>query len=81
MSPPIIMADEPTGNLDTQSGNEIMRNLIRLNDEGTTVILITHDLQLARFAKRVIMIRDGKIISDGPSDPEMRLAALNEVAV
>jgi len=65
--PPIIMADEPTGNLDTHSGTEIMNKLIELNREGTTVLLITHDTRLAQFGKRVLTIQDGKIKSDALS--------------
>jgi len=64
--PPIIMADEPTGNLDTKAGADIMRKLISLNDAGATVILITHDLHLAKAAKRIVTIQDGKIIGDEP---------------
>ena len=62
--PPIIMADEPTGNLDSKSGAEIMQQLIELNKQGTSIILITHDNKLAEVAQRVITIQDGKIISD-----------------
>lgn len=62
--PPIIMADEPTGNLDSKSGIEIMDKLIEFNNEGTTIILITHDNKLATYAKRVITFQDGTIISD-----------------
>lgn len=62
--PPIILADEPTGNLDTHSGEEVMRILKELNNEGRTVILITHDNSIAEQAKRVIRIQDGKIVSD-----------------
>lgn len=63
-SPPIIMADEPTGNLDSKSGKEVLETLIRLNKEGTTVILITHDMSIARRANRVIQIMDGQIFKD-----------------
>ena len=62
--PPIILADEPTGNLDSHSGKEVMRILKELNDEGRTVILITHDNSIADQAKRVIRIQDGKIVDD-----------------
>ncbi len=62
--PPIIMADEPTGNLDTKSGAEIMQKLVTMNDQGSTVILITHDMHLAQCAKRIVTLQDGKIISD-----------------
>ena len=62
--PPIIMADEPTGNLDSASGLDIMQKLTALNEQGTSIILITHDNHLAQMAKRIVTIQDGKIISD-----------------
>lgn len=63
-APPIILADEPTGNLDSGSTKEIMDILRRLHEEGRTVILITHDNEIAASAKRNIRIRDGKIVED-----------------
>lgn len=62
--PPIILADEPTGNLDSHSGVEVMKILHELHEEGRTVILITHDNDIASEAQRVIRIQDGQIISD-----------------
>ena len=62
--PPVILADEPTGNLDSFSTKEIMKILHDLHDTGRTVILITHDDQIAANAKRVVRIMDGKIESD-----------------
>lgn len=62
--PPVILADEPTGNLDSASTKEIMKILHELHDSGRTVILITHDDQIAANAKRVVRIMDGKIESD-----------------
>ncbi|MFV0465029.1 MAG: ABC transporter ATP-binding protein [Lachnospiraceae bacterium] len=62
--PPVILADEPTGNLDSHSAKEIMQILKNLHEDGRTVILITHDDQIASTAKRVIHIMDGKIIED-----------------
>jgi putative ABC transport system ATP-binding protein len=62
--PPLILADEPTGNLDTVSGMEVINTLLDLNNEGRTVILITHDRDIASLAKRIISIKDGRIISD-----------------
>jgi putative ABC transport system ATP-binding protein len=62
--PAIILADEPTGNLDTTSTVEIMRLLVELNDAGRTVVLITHEPEVAEFAKRVIELRDGHIVRD-----------------
>lgn len=66
--PPIIMADEPTGNLDSASGLDIMRKLTALNEEGTSIILITHDNKLAQMAKRIVTIQDGRIVSDRASE-------------
>ena len=63
-APPIILADEPTGNLDSGSTKEIMAILRRLHEEGRTVILITHDNEIAASAKRIIRIKDGQIIED-----------------
>ena len=62
--PPIILADEPTGNLDSHSGAEVMRILHELHREGRTVILITHDNEIAANAHRVIRIQDGQVIDD-----------------
>ena len=62
--PEIIFADEPTGNLDSQSGETVLKLFEKFNAEGKTVILITHDEKVARFARRVIRVYDGKIIGD-----------------
>jgi len=62
--PPIILADEPTGNLDSRSGAEVMRTLAELHDEGKTVILITHDKSISAQCQRVICIADGKVVDD-----------------
>jgi putative ABC transport system ATP-binding protein len=62
--PAMILADEPTGNLDTASTVEIMRLLVELNDAGRTVVLITHEPEVAAFAKRVVRLRDGRIVED-----------------
>lgn len=62
--PPIILADEPTGNLDSTSGAEIMRILKELNQEGKTVVLITHDSGVAAQARRVVKIHDGRLAQD-----------------
>ncbi len=64
IAPPMILADEPTGNLDSASSKEIMQILRGLHEEGRTVILITHDNKIAESAKRVIRIMDGKVVSD-----------------
>nr|MCU0253306.1 ATP-binding cassette domain-containing protein [Acidobacteriota bacterium] len=64
--PPVILADEPTGNLDTRTSQEVMEIFERLNDEGKTVIIITHEHDIAAYAKRVVAFRDGKIVQDAP---------------
>ena len=65
VEPEIILADEPTGNLDTATGDTILALLHDLNREGTTMVVITHDMTLAKRASRVVEVRDGRIISDG----------------
>lgn len=62
--PPLILADEPTGNLDSHSGKDVMKIIHHLHSEGRTIILITHDNGIAAEAQRVIRIQDGKIIDD-----------------
>ena len=62
--PPIIMADEPTGALDSKTGQEVLRFLQQLNKEGSTIILITHDNSIAATAKRIVRLSDGRIIED-----------------
>jgi putative ABC transport system ATP-binding protein len=64
LNPSIILADEPTGNLDTKTSNEIMEMFQKLNKEGITVILVTHEDSIAAYAKRIITIKDGKIHQD-----------------
>ena len=67
--PSIILADEPTGNLDTKSGREIMEVFAMLHQKGNTVIVVTHDDDIASFARRVVRIRDGKVESDTGLQP------------
>jgi putative ABC transport system ATP-binding protein len=59
--PPLILADEPTGNLDSRSADDIMALFQELNREGITIVMVTHEPDIARFAKRVITMRDGEI--------------------
>lgn len=61
-NPSLILADEPTGNLDTKSGREIMAIFKELHKEGNAIVLVTHDSQVAKYAQRIIRIQDGKII-------------------
>jgi len=63
-SPSILLADEPTGNLDSQTGEEIMGVFARLHEQGNTIILVTHENEIAQHAHRIIFIKDGKIFSD-----------------
>ena len=67
-NPKIILADEPTGALDSKTGIEIMKLFRSLNEDGVTLIMVTHDKELARQANRVIQIKDGQILRDTPSE-------------
>ncbi|MDD5439818.1 MAG: ABC transporter permease [Candidatus Omnitrophica bacterium] len=67
--PLIIFADEPTGNLDTKSQNEIMAIIAELNNKGKTIVMVTHEEEVAEYAKRIIRMRDGKIIADEIKKP------------
>lgn len=62
--PAILLADEPTGNLDTKASHEIMEFFTRLNEEGATVIVVTHEEDIAQYTKRIVRFQDGQIISD-----------------
>ena len=77
-APPVILADEPTGNLDSASTDEIMEILRGLHREGRTVILITHDNEIAAKARRVIKIRDGRIASDN-KEMEQKIEAAQDM--
>jgi len=74
--PSILLADEPTGNLDSRTSVEIMEILQRLNDKGLTIVLVTHEHDIAQFAKRVLVFRDGKIRKD---DAVLNRPAASEV--
>lgn len=73
--PAVILADEPTGALDSQTGREVLDYLQQLNTEGRTVVLITHDNSIARQAQRIVRLEDGKIVYDGPADGEGAVVA------
>ena len=74
--PSLILADEPTGALDSKSGIEIMQMLHELHEEGNTIVLITHDLNIARQAERIVTIKDGKIVSDEDNSVDRKEAEL-----
>ena len=78
-NPDILLADEPTGNLDTRSSEEILGIIQRLNQEGITVIVVTHDPEIAAFTKRTITLRDGQVVDDRPVAVEdQRLSNVGE---
>ena len=62
--PDLILADEPTGNLDTANGEDVMRMLTQLNDEGTTIVMVTHSPKDAEYSHRIVKLLDGKIVSE-----------------
>jgi len=68
-NPEIILADEPTGNLDTRNGIVVMNYLKKLHDQGKTIILVTHDERLAKYAERIVRLADGKIIGEEKNKP------------
>jgi putative ABC transport system ATP-binding protein len=66
--PKLMLADEPTGNLDTKTSDEVMAVFQRLNDGGKTVVLITHEPDIAEYARRIVVFRDGKVVEDRPAE-------------
>ncbi|MEM5855183.1 MAG: hypothetical protein QW472_02575, partial [Candidatus Aenigmatarchaeota archaeon] len=60
--PALILADEPTGNLDSKSGEEIMKIFDKLKEDGKTIVMVTHEMNIARYAERIIYLKDGRII-------------------
>jgi len=75
--PALVLADEPTGNLDSRTSIEIMGVFQKLNDQGITIVMVTHELDVAHYTKRMVVMRDGKIVSDTPV--ANRLNAENEL--
>ena len=78
--PEVLLADEPTGNLDTRTSIEIMGLFQDLNDSGITVIMVTHELDIAAYCKRIVVMRDGQVISDTRND-KRRLAREENAAL
>ncbi len=82
-TPTVLLADEPTGNLDSRSGNEVLALFRRFNAEGQTILLVTHDPKVASFARRIVFMRDGLFVSEmhaeGGGDPLQVIARLVEV--
>src|ERR1700743_2275575 len=76
--PALLLADEPTGNLDSQTSIEIMGVFQKLNEQGITIVMVTHELDVASYTKRMVIWRDGKILSDAPV--KNRLNAEHELA-
>jgi len=75
-APLLVLADEPTGALDTRTGLEIMALLQRLNHAGLTIVLVTHDSDVVAFARRVLVLRDGRLIGDRQHDKQMQAETL-----
>jgi putative ABC transport system ATP-binding protein len=76
--PAVLLADEPTGSLDSRTSMEVMALFQELNDEGTTVVVVTHEHDIAACCKRVVELRDGSVLADGPVSP--RISARAELA-
>ncbi len=76
-NPSILLADEPTGNLDTQTSGEIMELFAELHNDGQTIIMVTHEADIARHAKRIIRMSDGKIYSDLPTGQDPAYKEIN----
>ena len=75
-NPAIILADEPTGNLDTRSGEEVMAIFQKLNDEGATIVLVTHEPDIAKHTQRILTFRDGQLMEDYPVANPVKASAI-----
>ena len=75
--PSLLLADEPTGNLDSRTSVDIMGVFQKLNDQGMTIVMVTHELDIAQYTKRMVVMRDGKVVGDTPV--ARRLDAANEL--
>ena len=77
-NPKLILADEPTGNLDSKTGDIVLNTLIGLNNRGHTLVIVTHELYIARYAKRIIALKDGQVIEDTPREKAKSLKLIKE---
>jgi len=77
IQPALLLADEPTGNLDTRTSIEVMGVFQKLNDNGITIVMVTHELDIASYTRRIVVMRDGRIVKDSPV--EKRLMAEEEL--
>jgi putative ABC transport system ATP-binding protein len=77
-NPKLILADEPTGNLDSKTGDIVLKTLIELNKRGHTLVIVTHELYVAQYAKRIIALRDGQIVEDAPRERAKSLKLIKE---
>jgi putative ABC transport system ATP-binding protein len=78
--PELLLADEPTGNLDTRTSIEIMRLFAELNDSGLTIVMVTHEVDIAAYCKRIVVMRDGSVVSDTRNE-ERRSARTERAAL
>lgn len=77
-NPKLILADEPTGNLDSKTGDIILKTLANLNEKGHTLVIVTHELYIAKHARRIITLKDGEIIEDAPREKAKSLKFIKE---
>jgi putative ABC transport system ATP-binding protein len=77
-NPRLILADEPTGNLDSKTGDIVLQTLENLNKKGHTLVIVTHELYIARYARRIIALRDGEIVEDAPTEQSKSLKVVKE---
>jgi putative ABC transport system ATP-binding protein len=77
-NPKLILADEPTGNLDSKTGDVVLNTLIELNKRGHTLVIVTHELYVAQYARRIIALRDGEIVEDAPREKAKSLKLIKE---
>jgi len=76
--PQLILADEPTGNLDSKTGDIVINTLVDLNKKGHTLVIVTHELYIAKYAKRIIALKDGEIIEDAAAEKSKLLRIIKE---